>query len=653
MHEGAKLIESEAGYEFDRFRVYPANRLLLREGEVVPLTSKVFDILLVFVENGGCVLEKEEMMRRVWQDSFVEEGNLTRNVSTLRKALGEDPKSHQYIVTVPGRGYKFVAAIRSVQASGPQMIVEERTVSTTVIEEELSLSSEVITTRAVGEIKEDGVAIAQKTRSNRASIFIIAPTCLALIALIALMLSRREKNPASQNTVVPKSIAVLPLKSLNAAIRDPVYELGIADSLILKLSAVKELIVRPLSATRKYTNPEQDPLAAGREQQVDYVLSPSYQLAAGKIRVTAQLFTVRDGSVVSIFKCDESCADIFATQDAISEKIGQMLLTRVTIEQNNLLAKRYTSNEEAYRLYLQGKYLADRRKLSDAEQAIVYFEQAIKLDPDYALAYAGLAYAHRSVSSLGSAPREEYPKSLAAVAKALALDGNLAEAHAILGEIKLSYEWDFPGAEQELRKAIALNPSAAQAHLFFGFYLCPLGHHDEAVAEMKTDIELDPTNPFYHRALGQVLYHARRYDEAIVQLRRSVEIDASYVSAYHWLQWAYEMKGDYDQAFDWFLQDGKPYGPNIEERQRLKTIYAKSGWRGVLQQRAETINEQQYVERACLYAQLGEKGKAFVALEKAYEIRELGITFTQVEPRLDRLRSDPRFDELVRRVGLR
>ena len=649
MREEARTPETRTLYEFDRFRVDPVNRLLLRDGKVVPLTAKVFDILLVFVENRGRLLDKEEVMQKVWQDSFVEEGNLTRNVSTLRKALGEDPKSHQYIVTLPGHGYKFVAAITTLQASVPQMVVEEQTVSTTVIEEELSLSKETITSQALSESKEDSIAITQKTKSNRARTSIIVTTCLALIALTAFLLSRREKNPNSQNIAAPKSIAVLPLKPLNAESREPVYELGIADSLILKLSGVKEIIVRPLSATRKYTNLEQDPLVAGREQQVDYVLAPNYQLADGRIRVTAQLFNVHNGAVENLFKCDEKCTDIFAMQDAISEKVGRLLLTHLSNEQNNLLAKRYTTNEEAYRLYLQGRYLADKRELSDARKAIERFEQAIKLDPNYALAYAGLAYAHQAVSYLGDSHRGGNPKSQAAVAKALALDDSLAEAHAVSGEIKMFYEWDFSGAAQELRRAIELNPNSAQAHLWFGFYFHHLGRFDQAIAEMKTAIELDPTSLFCNRSLGQVLYGARRYDEAIAQLQRVVEMDANF-STYHHLWCSYDMKGDYDQAFEWFLRDRTQQGARIQELQGLRTIYGKRGWRGVLQQIAEKTYDN-YFERAWVYAELGEKEQAFEQLNNAFENHTWSMVHLSVEPHLDPLRSDPRFDEMLRRVG--
>jgi serine/threonine-protein kinase len=490
MAKEAKLPQRKVVYEFDGFRVDPTNRLLLRDGRAVPLTAKTFDLLLLFVESNGRLLEKEEVMRRVWPQSFVEEGNLTRQVSTLRKALGEAPKSDQYIVTVPGYGYKFVAPIKELRETPSITMIAEQTVSTTVIEEEISLPIASDTPRTLSGVQEDAKATPE-TETRRTKLLIVAAACLVVLVLMALLILHKEQPATGQTQSTVKSIAVLPLKPLNAETRDPVYELGIADSLILKLSGVKEIIVRPLSATRKYTSLEQDPLAAGREQQVDYVLAPSYQLADGKIRVTAQLFNVGDGSVTSVFKCDESCTDIFATQDAISEKVGRLLLTRLTNEQNSRLAKRYTSNEEAYRVYLQGKYFLDRWDQADFRKAIDAFEQAIRLDPNYALAYAELAWAHRAVSYWGlDTSGEENHKAKDAVMRALALDDSLAESYSAFGEIKDICDWDFSAGEQAYQRALALNPNSSEAHAKYGIHFMIVGRLDEAMAEIKSAIDM-------------------------------------------------------------------------------------------------------------------------------------------------------------------
>lgn len=656
MAEEAKLIEPKAIYEFDGFRVDPTNRLLLRDGKAVPLTAKTFDLLLVFIESNGRLLGKDEVMRRVWPQNFVEEGNLTRQVSTLRRALGEAPKSHQYITTVPGYGYKFVASIKEVQEPPAITLIADHTVATTIIEEEISPPTVTPAPRALRATQENLAAI-QGTKRKRAKLLLIGAVCLVGMAPIAMLIVRKEKPlpPSSQAGV--KSIAVLPLKPLNAQTRDPVYELGIADSLILKLSGVKEIIVRPLSATRKYTSPEQDPLAAGREQQVDYVLAPSYQLADGKIRVTAQLFNVRDGSVASV-KCDESCTDIFAAEDAISEKVGRVLLTRLTSEQNSRLAQRYTNNEEAYRLYLQGKYILDRWDRADFRKAIDAFEQAIRLDPNYALAYAELAWAHRSVSYTGLDSGEENRKAREAVVRALALDDSLAEGYSALGEIRDNYDWDFPAGEQAHKRALELNPNSPEAHAKYGIHLMILGRLDEAMSEIKSAINLEPMSLFNNRLLGDALYWSRRYDEAIAQFKRVVAMDANFRSAYSFLWISYEMKGDYEQAFEWYSAGHRLGGASARDLEALKTAYTKLGWRGVLQHEIDHWRQEEKTGvivnagLASLYAQLGSQEQAFSCLEKAYEKHEAWIMPILVDPELDPLRSDPRFQDLVRRIGL-
>lgn len=655
MREPAKQIQGKSFYEFDGFRVDPVNRLLFRDDQIIALTAKVFDILLVFVENSGRLLEKEEVMQKVWAGSFVEEGNLTRNVSTLRKVLGEDPKAHQYIVTVPGRGYKFVADVRKVEGSQGLAIVQELTVSKTIIEEETVLPDDEPGAQALPETAVRNKPALVPTKQNR--LIILAAAGLLVMALLAVLMLGKASAP-SPNTKPVKSIAVLPLKPVNIENRDPAYECGIADSLILKLSSVKEIIVRPLSATRKYTSLDQDPLFAGRELQVDYVLAPNYQLADGTLRLTAQLYNVETGTVETVFKCDEKCTNIFATEDAISEKVGRLLLTHLTREQNNLLAKRYTTNEEAYRLFIVGNYLS----YTDEEKAVGYLEQAIKLDPNYALAYVRLAYAHRSIA-LFTRNLAEFAKAKELLAKALELDDRISEVWTVLGDQRVLYEWDFAGSEQAHKRALELNPNSAEAHCYYGLYLMSFARFDEALAEGKQALELDPTSVFISNGLAQILYHARRYDEAIAQCQRTLAMDADELSPYGLLWSAYEMKREYGQAIESHLEFMKRVGIANEVLQIFRTAYAKSGWKGFLQQQVawQAQVEAGVVKRprlnhfdlAMVYAQLGDRERAFEQLHKAYENHAWRMVHLLVEPLFDPLRSDPRFDELVRRVGLK
>ena len=369
----------------------------------------------------------------------------------------------------------------------------------------------------------------------------LAASLILAFGVIALAYFRINENKAELSVPSKKSIAVLPLKPINARDRVEIYELGIADSLIHKLSSMKGFIVRPLSATRTYSDIEQDPLAAGREQKVDYVLASNYQLAGGKIRITAQLFNVASGQIEETYKSEKDAANVFAMQDAIAGEVGNILSARFGSTSSSPTAKRGTTNEEAYRLYLQGMYILDKRNLADARKAAEILEQAVRLDPNYATAWAGKAHAHRAVANFGRSPNihEEYQKSIEAINKALALDENLADAHSALCENKMNYEYDFDGAERECKRAIELDPNSSLAHQIYSRYLMGRGRFDEAIAEIKIAIDLEPASLFSQRLYGNVLYYARRYEEAVLQFKRVIAMDPNFGTTYcgfrtHW-----------------------------------------------------------------------------------------------------------------------
>ncbi len=437
-----------------------------------------------------------------------------------------------------------------------------------------------------------------------------------------------------------------------------IYELGIADSLIIKLNTIKGLTVRELSATRKYSNIEQNALVAGKEQKVDFVLASNYQIADGKIRVTSQLINVQTGETEETLQSEKPSMDKFSMQDAIANDFGNVLSKRFGKTENSQTAKRYTNNEEAYRLYLQGMNLTDNRNDKDIRKAVELFEQAIKLDPNYALAYVGLAYAHRSLSIYAGNPHEEYQISKNLVEKALQLDGNLSEAFTILGEIQVTYEWDFSAAEKSFRRALELNPNSSFARRFYALHLSNQGQFDQAINEAKTAIDLDPNSVWNQRILGMNLYFARRYDEAIAQFNRSAEMENGNPS-FGWIAASFKRKGDDNQAFEWFLKSETKSGANTKDLDSWKNIYTQFGWQGIFRKQLEQSKKEEkdkggtYFWRIIICsAQLGDKEQAFIYLEKAYKKRELPMVWLRVEPSLDPLRSDPRFEDLLRRVGL-
>jgi serine/threonine protein kinase/TolB-like protein/Tfp pilus assembly protein PilF len=453
-----------------------------------------------------------------------------------------------------------------------------------------------------------------------------------------------------------KSIAILPLKPIDAANRDEIYEIGIADSLIHRLSSMKGFIVRPLSATRKYADIDQDPLAAGQDERVDYVLASNYQLAGGKIRITAQLFNVTNGQIEETYKSERDAANVFAMQDAIAVEVGNMLTARFGSTLSSQAARRGTTNEDAYRLYLQGMYILDKRNLADAQKAAEIFERAVRIDPNYAMAWAGKAHAHRSVANFGRSVNihDEYQKSMEAISKALALDENLADAHSALCENKMLYEWDFGGAERECKRAIELDSNSSLAHQIYSRYLMGRGRFDEAIAEIKIAIDLEPASLYSQRLYGNNLYNARRYEEAVLQYKRVIAMDPNFGTTYPWLVFALEMQGNHAEAFDWWMKFLALQKADEMRVRTFKAAYQTSGWEGVLREQTKMFDKgnEAYFYGASYHAQLGNKEQAFEFLERSYERRELWMHVLNVEPRLDPLRGDQRFDELVKRVGL-
>lgn len=484
---------------------------------------------------------------------------------------------------------------------------------------------------------------------------------LTLTALALALPFYRHRNLA---TSLPpnRSIAVLPAKAINSANRDEIYEIGIADSLILKLNSMKGFVVRPLSVMRKYADVGQEPLAAGREQKADYVLASKYQLQGGKIRITAQLLNVASGQIEETYKSEKDAADVFAMQDAIASEVGNVLSARFGTTPSGPKAKRGTANEEAYRLYLQGMYMLGKRIPADANKAVEVLEQSLRLDPKYAQAWAGLAQAHKNIVTFeGSKAQEEYQKSIEAINTALALDENLADAHCALCVHKMSHEWDFDGAERECKRAIELDPNSSQAHSVYSRYLNCRRRFDEGIAEIKTAIDLEPASLVNQRDYGVSLYYARRYADAVTQLKRVIAMDEKFETAYNWLVVALEMQGKYPEAFEWWMKMLALDKESDEALQAYRAAYQSSGWQGLMLERARRCDEASlkrnyrgvYFQGAVEHAKAGQKDKAFEYLEKSYQRRESWMTLLKVEPGLDSLRDDPRFDELVERVGLK
>lgn len=589
--------EQIMAYEFGHFRLLAGERLLLRDGDTVQLTPKVFDTLLALVRNSGRVVGKDELMKMIWQDSFVEEANLTQNVFILRKILGESPHDHQYIVTIPGQGYRFVAEVRE--------------------------------TTARSAAASSGYMDSSKTE--------------------------RSGTDASALT----SLAVLPFHSLSCEGDSRYLGPGIADTLITRLSNIRRLAVRPTTSVLKYIDLRPDPLEAGRELNVDAVLDGKIQRAGERIRVTMQLIRVADAVTLWAEKFDEKFTDIFEVQDSISEQVMRALALQLTTAEQKLLRKRYTQSAEAFQLYIKGRHFWNKRTVEGLKRGMEYAQQAIDIDPTYTMAYIGVADSYNLLAGYaGLAPKDTFPKAKAAALRAQEIDGELAEAEASLGFVSYRYDWNWSDAEERFRRAIEMKSDYPTGHHWYGEYLAAMGRFSESISELERAQQLDPLSLPINTDLGQSFYFAGQHDLAIEQLQKTLEMGQSFARAHIILGAAYEQKRMYAEAIATLEHATRLAGENPLALGGLGHALAVAGKREEAEETLrglENLSKQRYISPytiAVIYAGLNEYEQALEWLEKAYESRDVWLVWLKVNPRFEKLRTDARFSGLLRRIGL-
>jgi serine/threonine-protein kinase len=508
---------------------------------------------------------------------------------------------------------------------------------------------------------ESTIAPVLVTRRHRARNAILI--ALPVIALVAYLFYPR-KSPAIE------SIAVLPFtySTDQGNVLGPDANWlsdGITESIINDLSHVPNLKVIARSSVFRYKGQDIDPQRAGSELKVRAVVTGRIVQIGDTLSIQTELVDVQNETQLWGEKYRRKITDIIDLPEDISREISEGLKLELSGETKQQLVKRYTANPQAYELYWKGRYHWNQRKPEDINQAIKYFQDAIKLDPQYALAYSGLADCYVLGSVLQMPPKEAMPLAMDAARRALSIDDQLAEAHTSLAKIKLSYEWDWPGAESEFKKAIQLNPGYATAHQWYGVYLSEMGRHDESIRERMTAQELDPLSLSITTGLGRALFWARRYDDSIQQLQSAMPKDPNYSDTYWSLGLAYEQKRMYPEAIAAFQKavdlskvseanEGKP-----EMLAALGHAYALGGRqseaKAMIEKLAKLAASHAYVSSygvSLIYVALGDKETAFQWLERAFQERDENFIHLKVDPRLDPIRSEPRFQQLLQRVNL-
>jgi DNA-binding winged helix-turn-helix (wHTH) protein/TolB-like protein len=634
-------------YEFGPFQLDPPERLLLCDAQPVPMPPRAFDLLVFLVERRGHLIEKDELLREVWHGSFVEEGNLSVTVSVLRKALNDDRGQHKYIETVSKRGYRFVAEVR--QGAEPETVLAPP---------QPEDSSRHVEARPTDELPE-------AFPKSRISVSRIIFWSIAVVAagLGVWFFVRALLRPATQASQIQapaeiRSLAVIPFQTLGVKQGDEYLGLGMADALITRLGNTGKIIVRPTSAIQKYASEKLSPQAAGQEQGVDAVLDGRIQRDADRVRLTVQLIRVRDGEQLWAESFDKEFTNIFALEDALSERVAQSIRLKLTGEETRRLTKRATERPDAYEAYIKGRYFWNKRTDKGMKKGLEYFRQAIALDPTFAEAYVGVADSYATLGLYAVIPpREAFPAAKVATKRALEMDDGLAEAHASMGFINFYFDWNLSDAENEFRRALADNPNYAMAHSWYGETLAAMARYPEAVAEAQRALEDDPLSLIIGSNAGWTLSLAGKTDQAIEILKRAIEIDPSFPRTHFRLGRAYEQKKLYDLAVLELQQAVTLSGGDACYKGSLGHAYAISGKpdqaRQVLQD-LEGRTGEAYVPSyaiALVYAGLRENDHAIAWLQKAYEDRSTSIAFLKLDPELSNLHSDPRFEQLSRRVN--
>jgi TolB-like protein/DNA-binding winged helix-turn-helix (wHTH) protein/Tfp pilus assembly protein PilF len=620
----------KAFYTFGPFTLDSQECVLSTQGERVPLTPKALDTLLVLVERNGHVLEKDEILKRVWPDTFVEEGTLAQNISTLRKALGEGTNGQIYIETIPRRGYRFVAPVK--------MATEGR--SEAVIPSDASL----------------------RVSGSRFRIVAWTFVVIALIGASGYLLRGHLRRPAhvSTNRV---TLAVLPFENLSSEADQQYFADGFTEEMISQLGDLdpaKLAIIARISAMQ-YKGAGKNAREIGQELGADYILQGSVTREGDRVRITAQLIQTRDQTTLWARDYDRGIRDILLLQSDVAGAIASEIKLKLSPEESARLAIPRAVDPDAYELYLKGRYFWNKRGEANFVKAIDYFQKAIARDPKYAPAYAGLAdgYALLGSSPNPAIPRKEaMPQAKAAAIKALQLDETLADAHTSLAFVKMHYEWDWPGSEKEFQRALNLNPNYATAHEWYAFWFAAQGRTDKALEQLASAQKADPLSLIIKADTAEMLNYSARYTESQKEAQKALDMDPNFLPAYLCLADVHVGTKNYQSAVT-DLQKALSIVPDDSwTLARLGATYALAGERN----KAETILQGMLTDSksrgdltmniAQIYSALGENALAMTWLEKACQYREGGLILMNVRPEFQRLHSDPRFIALTRSVGL-
>jgi TolB-like protein/DNA-binding winged helix-turn-helix (wHTH) protein/tetratricopeptide (TPR) repeat protein len=659
-------VDSQSGAEttvrFAGFELNLQTGELRQNGVAIRLQPQPTLILALLASRPGNLVTREEIQQRIWGAETVVDFDTGLNsaIRQIRHVLKDDTGSPRFIETVPRRGYRFLASLEKIENNGSGAAIQPSAVLdySNAGEQDFAGSQDSTVlpqTHQLGTMPAQLAPVIKPEMRPRAKwVLGVGAASLAALLLAAIWFTQfRGRSEAID------SVAVLPFANVGS---DPDTEYlndGIAETLIGQLSQIPRLKVMARSTVFRYKGTHIDPQKVGRDLNVRAVLTGRVTQRGETLTISMELIDVRDGSELWGGRYNRKPTEILAVQEDIAREVTGKLRLRLAGEDEKRLAAHVTQDAGAYELYLKGRYYWNKRTPDGIQKAIKSFQQAIERDPSYALAYAGLADCYH-VPANPLPPKERMPLAKTAAMKALQLDDRLVEAHTTLARVLFAYDWDWPAAEKEFKRAIELNPRYAPAHQWYGGYLSSMGRFREAAAEKKRALDLEPLSLAINFEVGLASYFSRDYDLAIDQFQKTLELDANFPPPYTFLAAAYEQKGMFDEAITAFqkaltVTQGPP---KTLAMAGLAHSYAVSGRkfeaRSILAE-LQKLSEHGYVpatDAALIYAALGDKDKSFAWLDRAHEEHSFTLSNLKVEPRFDSLHSDPRFADLLRRIGL-
>lgn len=653
---------------FGNFEVELQGGELRKKGLRIKLQDQPLQILKVLLEHPGELVSREELRQRLWHpDTFVDfDHSLNTAMMRLREVLGDSSENPRFIETVPRRGYRFIAPVHDIPKETPaahpanEASVTSPSDPATIpprVDEETAPKAMVQAHPAPPSL----VHPARQVSLSRALLSGMgALTLLALVAATAFHYRERLGFTPSQPPHIA-SLVVLPMENLSGDANQDYFADGMTDELIASLARISSLRVISHTTSMEYKGKHESIEKIAHDLNVDAVVEGTVLRSGDRVRITAELVQVSTDRHLWADTYESPLGDILALQNQVASAIVSQISIKLTPQDKERLAANHPVNSGAYEDYLKGRYYWGKRSEEALDKAIQYFQSATEKDPQYALAYAGLAdcYGIIGAAIVGTVPTSQVaPKAEAAATKAVELDPALAETQTALATVQFNYNWNWAAAEAGFRRAIQLNPSYATAHQRYSLYLMAMGRTQESLDEMSRARSLDPLSLSMNFSLGWRLYMARRYDEAIVQLRNTIEMDPTYLLAHIVLGQCYEQKGQYPEAIA-ELQKAASMSPgNPPVIAALGHAYAVAGRRTEALKLLDQLTAQplrQYVSPfyiALLYTGLGDHGQAIAWLGKAFADRSNNMIFLNVNPQFDSLRSEPGLQNLLHRIGL-